>query len=70
MLATNLSAYTLRKRLEFMKQELLKNGWTYSHTIMHADKDCAYGSCFIKDKTTVYLNKETVDNLQSFITTI
>lgn len=43
------------------RRKLEQLGWTETHSIMHADDDLDFGTCFIKDDRKFYLNILTVD---------
>lgn len=48
-----------------MKAKILleRAGWKYNGCIMHSDNDTNYGTIYVKDGATFYLNHQTVDAL-------
>lgn len=50
-----------------MANNLLKNGWTHSHSAMTADTTQDYGSFYVNGSLTVWINIKTIRNIQAFI---
>ena len=51
----------LRTKLAAVKAALIANGWVFICSVRHDGGGINYGSCFTKDGTKLYLNKDTVD---------
>jgi hypothetical protein len=58
-----------RQQVNVVHNRLASTGWSYSHSISHADSDDDYGSVFIYrgGPLRVYVNRVTMRNLQAYI---
>lgn len=51
----------LEAKCDAASKFLRETGWEYRGAIIHADDDLNYGTMWVKDGGTIYLNFQTVD---------